>query len=380
MQPPQPSEPSPATSLRWAVVEGVLARRRGASELAVRPEGGSGGEPIVAVAYLALVGDPIEGDRVLVNTSAIDLGLGTGGLAPVVAAEPLRPLEGLLGGGDRSVKARYTPLQAVVATLEERYAGSLDVPDPLRGVAVVCAPLHSMIAPIAAGARAAGARRVVYVMTDGAALPGPLSRLVPELLRAELVDDWITCGQAFGGGHEAVTIWSALAAARVVLGADVIVVADGPGNLGTSTRWGVSALGSATALDAVRVLDGQAIAAVRMSGLDTRPRHRPVSHHSITILRDLVAHDCNVAVPALEPPLRTEVWDALRSARLEDRHQLVEADGRPALDLLRERDVEVSSMGRPIEDDRLFALSAAAAGVLGGRAAAAGARWRPPSR
>ena len=29
-----------------------------------------------------------------------------------------------------------------------------------------------MIGPIAAGARAAGAERIAYVMTDGAALPG----------------------------------------------------------------------------------------------------------------------------------------------------------------------------------------------------------------
>ena len=42
--------------------------------------------------------------------------------------------------------------------------------------------------------------RVVYVMTDGAALPGLFSRLVPSLLEADLLDGWITVGQAFGGG------------------------------------------------------------------------------------------------------------------------------------------------------------------------------------
>ena len=379
MQPPEGHAIPPATTLRWASVVGTGPRRRGASELTVQLEGPDA-TVLEAIAYVALVGDPEVGDRVLVNTSAVDLGLGTGGLAPVVAAEPLRPRPGDLADGGRAMKARYTPLQATVRTLEDLHGDRLDADAPLRGIAVVCAPLHSMLGPIAAGARAAGARRIVYVMTDGASLPGPLSRSVPALLEAGLIDEWITCGQAFGGGHEAVTVWSALAAARIVFEADVIVVADGPGTLGTATRWGVSALGSAVSLDAVRILDGQAIAAVRMSSADPRPRHRPVSHHSLTILRDLVARDCNVAVPALDPPQRTEVWDALRAARLEERHQLVEADGRPALGMLADLGVEVTSMGRGVDDDRLFFLAAGAAGVLAGRAAAAGARWRPPSR
>src|SRR5207249_2111380 len=98
---------------------------------------------------------------------------------------------------------------------------------------VVCAPLHSMVAPIAAGAKAAGAGRVSYVMTDGAALPGAFSRLVPRLRDAGLVDSFITSGQAFGGELESVTLWTGLLAAKEIAGADVVVVADGPGNLGT---------------------------------------------------------------------------------------------------------------------------------------------------
>ena len=43
-------------------------------------------------------------------------------------------------------------------------------------------------------------------------------------------------------------------AAKEVLDAEVIVVADGPGNLGTETTWGVSALGSGHALMAAATL------------------------------------------------------------------------------------------------------------------------------
>ena len=109
-----------------------------------------------------------------------------------------------------------------------------------------------MIAPIAAGAKRASGARVAYLMTDGAALPGGFSRLVHELRTAGLLDGWITCGQAFGGELEAVTMWSGLLAAKELLEAEVIVVADGPGNLGTDTTWGVSALASGHALMAPR--------------------------------------------------------------------------------------------------------------------------------
>ncbi|MEK8105184.1 DUF3866 family protein [Micromonospora sp. M12] len=55
-------------------------------------------------------------------------------------------------------------------------------------------------------------------------------------LRDELAGT-ITVGQAFGGDLEATTVHGGLLAARYVLGADLAIVAQGPGNLGTGTRW-----------------------------------------------------------------------------------------------------------------------------------------------
>ncbi len=235
-----------------------------------------------------------------------------------------------------------------------------------------------MIGPIAAGAKRAGEARVVYVMTDGAALPGAFSRLVFELRDAGLIDGWITCGQAFGGELEAVTVWTAMLAAKEVLGADVIVVADGPGNLGTDTTWGVTALGSGNTLNAAAALGGRPIPSLRISFADERERHRGLSHHSLTILRDVCLVPTDVPVPALEDDQRRTVWDALRGAKLEERHQLVEVDGHPALEELAARRVEPRSMGRGVEDDPAYFLAAGAAGVLAGRAAAADRRWREP--
>lgn len=362
--------PRPGVRLLRARVRGVRAERPGFAELDVDVEG----EPGVAVAYTDLVGPVRPGDEIVVNTTAVALGLGTGGFHLVVAVRDGEPPE--IGHPGRVMKARYTPLQAAVRTVEETDRDVLQGSGGLGGTPVVCAPLHSMIAAVAAGARAAGARSVAYVMTDGAALPGALSNLVPALRAAGLLDAFVTCGQAFGGELEAVTIWTGLLAAVRVAGAEVVVVADGPGNLGTETTWGVSALSNGHALNAARTLGGRPVAALRVSFADARERHRGVSHHSLTILRDVCQAEATVAVPALEGPERDRVWDALRGERLEERHQLVEVDGRPALAELERAGVAVESMGRTPDDDPAFFLAAGAAGMLAARMAAQGRRWR----
>ncbi len=64
------------------------------------------------------------------------------------------------------------------------------------------------------------------------------------------------------------------------------------------------------------------------------------------------------------------MWEALRARKLEEKHQLVEVDGRPALTKLEELGFEIESMGRTPKDDPAFFLAAGAAGVLAGRLAA----------
>ncbi len=349
----------------------VREARPGAVELDVEVDGRSA----PALAYPRLTGPVRPGDVVVLNTTASSLGLGTGGVDLVMAVEGAAPTD--LGHEGRVMKARYTPSQGAVRSVEETHRDALEASPGLRGVPVVCAPLHSMVAPIAAGAKASAGARVVYVMTDGAALAGPFSALVPRLRSAGLLDGFVTCGQAFGGELEAVTVWTALLAAVEVSGAEVVVVADGPGNLGTDTTWGVSALGSGHALDAADTLGGRPVAALRISTADPRERHRGVSHHSLTILERVCSVRANVAVPVLEDPaLRDAVWDALRARKLEERHQLVEVDGRPGIRRLAELGVAIESMGRSPADDPVFFLAASAAGVLAGRMAAASRHYR----
>ena len=348
------------------------AARPGAHELTVSVDGRE--QP--AIADPDLTGPVRVGDTVVLNTTAVSLGLGTGGVHFVIAVEGRDDPEDRDPAG-HVMKVRYTPVQTAVLAVEESHRDRIEGSRGLAGTPVVCAPLHSMIGPAAAAARVAGAQRIVYVMTDGAALPGALSRLVADLRGAGLLEGWITTGQAFGGDLEAITIWTALLAARELLHADVIMVADGPGNLGTDTTWGVTALGSGHALNAAALLGGRPVPALRVSFADGRERHRGLSHHSVTILRDVCTARCDVPVPSLDDDSqRAAVWDALRGAGLEERHHLVEVDGRPGAAGLAQAGLEVRSMGRGPADDPAFFLAAGAAGVLAARMAAGGRRWR----
>src|SRR5438105_6716152 len=222
--------------LRRGVVEGLSEERPGAVELTVRIDDEPGPAPARAIAYPSLCGEVRLGDRVLLNTTAVALGLGSGGAHVVVAVEGRDP-SGLPEDDARIMKLRYTPLQTSVRAVEEsggdhREAYERAEAEGLRGAPVVWLPLHSLLAPAAAGAVAAGAERVVYVMTDGAALPAGLSRLAARLRSAGLIGAVVSSGQAFGGDLESVNVFSGLLAARHA-GADVVVVGDGPGNTGT---------------------------------------------------------------------------------------------------------------------------------------------------
>ena len=232
-----------------------------------------------------LIGPVAAGDRVVVNTTAVDLGLGTGGW-DVVHWNLARDSWSAPGAGP-IMKLRYTSLQ-VDTGAEVEAAADLD------GKPVVACDLHSQLAPVAAAfAEAAPGRRLSYVMTDSAALPLALSDLVADLVGAGLLAETITCGQAFGGGREAVNLHSAL----LVAAGDAIVVAPGPGVVGTGSRFGFSGLEVAGVVDAVTRLGGLPIVAVRWSGADGRERHRGQSHHTTSVL-ELASHPALAPTPA----------------------------------------------------------------------------------
>jgi len=370
----------------------VTALRRewpGAAEIMVTVDG----ESVRALAYPALVGSPRVGDRVLLNTTALDRELGTGGYAFVVALPDRLPPDPPRGGttarraagpqAGHIVKSRYTPLQAMVASVDEqgsphhellREAGSVE------GMPVVVADLHSALPAILAGLfasfRTAAASsggsggsppragralpRVCYVMQDGGALPAWFSRTVAGLRAAGWLAATATTGQSFGGDLEAVTVHTGLLAARLVVGADVAVVTQGPGNLGTGTRWGFSGVAAGEAVNAAAALDGRPVASLRLSGADERPRHQGVSHHSLTAYGRVALAACDVVVPVLPEPLASRV--AADVAPLAMRHRLVTVPVDGLDSALRESPVPLSTMGRDLDSDLAYFLAAAAAG------------------
>lgn len=319
------------------------------------------GETRPALAFAQIAGAVETGDRVLVNTTAISLKLGTGGLDFVVAnlSNPSGKAGEAMG---HIMKLRYSPLQFAVSCEEESPDGLEEFPD-LQGMPVVAAGLHSQVAGVAAGVKALKPdARVVYIMTDGASLPLGLSDLVRTLTAEHLLDETITCGQAFGGGREAVNIPSALAVAKLRAQADVAIVCQGPGGVGTGTAVGYSGIEQGAAINAAHSLNARPVAAVRMSQADPRERHRLISHHTLTVLSRMALAPAIVALPFMEDAPREQAIKQLSALKLFEYHEIRMFDGQPGLDLLDQRDIVPVSMGRSPEDDPLFFLAASAAG------------------
>lgn len=365
--------------MHWRVGT-VRERRRAwgdAVEYAVAPEPGAGLPDVVrALGYRSLVGELGIGDRVLLNASALLRGLGTGGYAFVVAAPDRLPPDPSSGPG-HIVKARYTPLQQMVLAVDEQESPHHTVmtsgpaaDGDLAGMPVVVADLHSALAAVMCGIREARPlARVVYVMTDGGALPIAFSQTVAGLREAGWLAAAMTVGQAFGGDDEAVTLHSALLAARWVLGADLVIVAQGPGNVGTGTPFGFTGVACGEALNAVDVLGGRGIGALRISAADPRGRHHGISHHSRTAYGRIVLGSATIVVPALDGEfgevVRGQAATLSRSARGELTLVTESIDGLDAA--LATSPVRLSSMGRGLDADREYFLSQAAAGRYAAR-------------
>jgi 8-oxo-dGTP pyrophosphatase MutT (NUDIX family) len=332
----------------------------GAQELSVTVEG----QTVPALAYPQLTGQPEQGDRVLLNTSALDLGLGTGGYALVVAIPERLPPDP--AGPGHLIKARYTPLQACVPGADEQGSAFHDVlrdADDLTGLPVVAADLHSALPAILAGYRASRSGyspRIAYVMLDGGALPAWFSRSAAALAEAGWLAGTISVGQAFGGDLETVSLHSGLLAARHVLDAELAVVTQGPGNLGTGTRWGFSGVAAGEALNAAAALNGRPVGSLRISETDTRERHRGISHHSLTSYGRVALAAADIVVPVLGGEFGARVL--AEAEPLAARHNLVQVSVDGLEDALRDCPVPLSTMGRGLEGDLAYFLAAAAAG------------------
>jgi hypothetical protein len=279
------------------------------------------------------------GDEVVVNVQARELELGSGGF-DVLYANLTRGLELAAAPEAHVMKVPYTPLQFAVRHAEEDAAAVSE----LDGMPVVCCSLHSQLAPACAALEGLG---VAYVQVPGGALPVPLSDTVRALRERALVKATASVGACFGGDVECVTAASALSwAAQQAM--DAVVVALGPGIVGTASRLGHGGVAAAEAANTAAALGGSPVLAVRVSEADERERHRGVSHHTRAVV-ELCLGSVAVAWPQ---GLTAPSW-------LEAREEVDISDWREACEGL-----PLSHMGRGPDEDPWFFASAYAAGKL----------------
>ena len=316
--------------LRWGTVSSINELVDGLVRLEVD------GDPCIA--YPRLTGPVEEGDVVLVNVQATELGLGSGGF-DVLYANLTRGLR-LPPEQDAHVMALpYAPGQLANRYAEEDVDAALERID----VPVVCLGLHSQLAPACAALRG---RRVTYVQLAGGALPVSLSDTVRALRVRRLLETTIAVAPCLDADVQCVSVAGALTQA-VARGAEVVVCGIGPGIVGSGSRWGHGGLAVAEAANVAHALGGRPVVAPRVSFGDDRERHRGLSHHTRSAL-SLCLGDVRVAWPrGLEPPDGVDVVE-------------VDVDGwEPACAPL-----SLSHMGRGPDADPWFFAAAYAAGRL----------------
>jgi Protein of unknown function (DUF3866) len=309
------------------------------------------GERRPAWADEVLLGEMREGDEVVVNVAALDLGLGSGGL-DIVHVNLTRGLEASGESREHVMKLNYSSLQHPVEPVE-RPEGETEAG---RSIPVLVLPLHGHLAPAAwAAAQAAPRLKVGYVQTAGGALPGSLSRDVAELRERDLLCDHITAGPSYGGEREALSVAGALDAAARQLGWNAALAGPGPGIIGSETRLGHGGMAALDSAHAALALGLPTLLSPRLSAADPRERHRGVSHHTLTVM-ELLLGGVGVPVPANHPEVAAQLADAAG-----DRHELHEAQ--PDLAGYASSGLPGRTMGRGIDDDPLFFAAALASGA-----------------
>jgi hypothetical protein len=311
------------------------------------------------------------GDRIVMNATAAFLNLGSGGCHFIHhrVDDDTPPLPRRFPG--HIVKLRYTPLQRAVLAAEEPASPYHDLFRERRrldGMPVLIGELHSMLPAAACWMHNATGRRpprVGYVMSDGGALPIDYSRHVVMLKRIGWLCGTVTYGHAYGGDLDAVNKFTALIASRHILRADVVVVAMGPGIVGTGTPYGHTGTEVAELVHAVRALGGIPVVIPRISFADRRERHRGVSHHTLNVLGTLTLTRAVVPFPADLPPdgkaLIERQW---RDSGCADRHDIRWVDGITVEEIarrMRDYPLPIRTMGRGLNEDPAFFAACCAA-------------------
>lgn len=299
--------------------------------------------------YPALIGRVEVGEEVFVNTTAVDLNLGTGGYHFIISKLNPTPKKDQSPG--HIMKLRYTPLQLKVYTLEEQLGEELDNVTFL-GHKVITIELHSMLAPLVIGIKKMNPQlKITYCMTDGGALPAYHSNTLKILKEKNLIEGVITCGHAFGGDLESVNFVTAIQGSIAHFKGDITIVGMGPGIVGTGTKYGFTGIEQGYISDVAQNLGCDVYPALRLGFIDQRERHRGISHHFLTNFGTLVKGSYPLVLPKMERKKLTFVLSQLKNAGLMKKHSIILC---PKVDILKEAEdygINLSTMGRGYNDN-----------------------------
>ena len=318
-----------------------------------------------AINYDYLTGTVRVDDNVVLNTTAVELGLGTGGYHFVMYNLNNR-VQGISKEG-HMMKLRYTPFQIKTYAAEEQNSPYHDVFhefESLDKMPVIVGTLHSMLVPVASTLKYLNdSLKIVFIMTDGAALPLYLSNNVYELKKKGIIYKTVTLGHAFGGDYEVVNIYNALIVAKEIAKCDVAIVTMGPGIIGTGTPYGFTGVEQGYIVDAVNDLGGTPFAVPRITFRDKRKRHYGLSHHSITVLGKIMKTRSNVVLPELSMQYEKIIERQLEENNLTHKHNIFKVEKNILKQVLEHYGLRVKSMGRSLDDDPEFFATCSAPAI-----------------
>lgn len=316
--------------------------------------------------YNRLTGEIVPEDEVLLNTTAVELGLGTGGYH-FVLANLSRDITPNIGEG-HIMKLRYTPMQINCLAAEAQESPCHEVFngfESLELLPVIVGTLHSMLAPIALALKElAGKKRIVYIMTDGGALPIWMSDTVRILKGNGVLSGTVTYGNAFGGDLECINAYTALIAAKEILKADAAVICMGPGIAGTDTRYGFSGIEQSQIIDIANNIGGKTIAVPRISFADSRSRHYGLSHHSRMTLGKLCCTRAFIALPELEGEKASLIRSQAENSGILSRHDVSYWHWEKLEYLLAKEEGLLNKMGKGFSQDKEYFITCGLSAML----------------
>ena len=308
------------------------------------------------------------GDKVLMNKTATKLGLGTGGYDFIVIPHSMfdqqQNLSLVHDEQGHIMKLRYTPYQFSIQSCEEQespFHELLKEKKEIEKMPVIIGELHSMLPILITVFRQLEKKyqqtpkKIVYIMTDGAALPIAFSKNVSKLKELGWLDYTITIGHAYGGDLEAVNIYSGLLAAKHILQADFVIVLMGPGIVGTGTTFGHTGVEQGELINAVSIMDGVPVSIIRASSGDQRGRHSGISHHTMLNLTKISLRKSIIPYPKFICQTNEEIFNVLNNLS-NNMHTLAEVDfeHQELINFLQAYPISITTMGRTLNDDALF--------------------------